>query len=137
MYLFDATPIAPVGTETLIHLKPMRSHTWGYHALKAWYIGPSLKQYCVIKIVTDSGAVRLSETFKSKHHTITTPTVTPLDRIVKATRTLATAIKFRSNELPDELQAIEHLRALITGNIIVPPNQAIEAAEQANETIIA
>ena len=127
----------PVGTKTLIHLKHVLCHTWGYHALKAWYIEPSLKHYHVIKSVTESGTVRLSDTLKFKHHALSTPTVTPLDRIVKATRTLATAIKFRSNELPDELQAIEHLRALITGNIIVPPNQAIEAAEQANETIIA
>ena len=85
MFSFDATPMASVGTEMLIHLKPVRRHSWGYHALKAWFIGPSLKHYHVIKGVTKSGAVRLSDTFKSKYHSLTTPTVAPLERVIKAT----------------------------------------------------
>ena len=137
MYSFDATPMAPVGTKKLIHLKPVRCHTWGYHALKAWYIGMSLKHYRVIKTVTESGAMQLSDTFKFKHNVLTTPTVTPIDRIVKVMRDLATIIQFRGDKPPDELGAIEHLRALITGNSVAPPNQYIEAAEQANNSIIA
>ena len=43
MFSFDATPMAPVGTKTIIHLKPVQRHSWGYHALKAWYIGTSIK----------------------------------------------------------------------------------------------
>ena len=123
MFSFDATPMLPVGTKTLIHLKPVQRHSWGYHALKVWYIGPSLKHYRVIKGITESGAVRLSNTFKFKHHTLKTPTVTPLDRVIKATRDLATAIHGQGDESPDELQAIEHLRALINGNSITNPEQ--------------
>ena len=92
MFSFDTTAMSPVGTETLIHLKPVRRHTWGYHTLKSWYIRPSLKYYHAIKGVTESGAVRLSGTFKFKHHALTTPNATPLDRMNKATRDLATAI---------------------------------------------
>ena len=55
MYSFDATPMAPVGTETLIHLKPIRRQSWGYHAMKGWYFAPALKHYRVIKTVTDTG----------------------------------------------------------------------------------
>ena len=128
--------MAPVGTKTLIHLKPVCRHTWGYHAIKAWYIGLSLKHYRVIKIVTESGAVRLYDTFKFKHHALTNPTVTPLDIKVKAMRTLATTIQFWGDEPPDKVQSIEHLRTLITGNIVAPPNQSIEVAEQANNTSI-
>jgi hypothetical protein len=40
-YSFDATPMAPVGTEMLMHLKPIRRGTWDYHALKAWYFAPA------------------------------------------------------------------------------------------------
>ena len=101
MYLFDTTPMAPVGNKILIHLKPVRCHTWYYHALKACYIGPSLKHYRIIKIVTESGAVWLSNTFKFKHHAFTTPTVTPLEIIVKSMRTLATEIQFQGYEPPD------------------------------------
>ena len=67
--------------------------------------------------------MRLSDTFKFKHHALTTPTVTPLDRVIKATRDLATAIQVRCDEPPDELQAIKHLRALINGNSIATPEQ--------------
>ena len=62
MYSFDATPMAPIGTEMLMHLKPIRRNTWAYHALKSWYIAPALKHYRVIKGITDSGAVRLTDT---------------------------------------------------------------------------
>ena len=62
-YSFDATPMAPMSTEMLMHLKPVRRHSWGYHTLKAWYIGPSRKHYCVLKGVTYSGAVRLTDTW--------------------------------------------------------------------------
>ena len=35
---FDATPMAPLGTEVLVHIKPHQCKTWGYHAAKAWYL---------------------------------------------------------------------------------------------------
>ena len=64
MYSFDATPMAPVGNETMIRLKPMRQHTWSYHVVKAWYFAPSLKHYCVIKPTNEAGTVRTTDTWK-------------------------------------------------------------------------
>ena len=80
--------------------------------------------------------MRISDTFKFNHHALTTPTVTPLNIIVNATRTIATAVQCRGDKPPDELQAMEHLRALTTGSIDAPSNQAIGATKQANNTII-
>jgi hypothetical protein len=37
-FLFDATPMAPLGREVLVHQKPSQHKTWGYHADKAWYL---------------------------------------------------------------------------------------------------
>ncbi|KAL7480573.1 hypothetical protein ACHAW6_006258 [Cyclotella cf. meneghiniana] len=37
MFSFNVTPMTPIGTECMIHIKPSRHHTWGYHAIKAWY----------------------------------------------------------------------------------------------------
>jgi hypothetical protein len=37
-FLFDATPLAPLGKEVLVHLKPSQRHAWGYHATKVWYL---------------------------------------------------------------------------------------------------
>ncbi|KAL7531195.1 hypothetical protein ACHAXR_003897, partial [Thalassiosira sp. AJA248-18] len=127
MYSFDATPMAPIGTEMLMHLKPIRRHTWDYHAVKAWYFAPALKHYRVVKGVLESGAVRLTDTWKFKHHALTIPTVSAADRIAKATQHLASTIQGANNAPPDELAAIEQLRALITGNstpapTVVPPS---------------
>ena len=120
MYSFDATPMAPMGTEMLMHLKPVRRSTWDYHAIRAWYFAPALKHYRVVKGVLESGAVRLTDTWKLKHHSLQIPSVSPADRIVKATQTLATAIDGANPTSPDELSAIEHLRALIAGNFTLP-----------------
>ena len=44
-FSFDATPMAPLGTEVLVHMKPNRRSTWGYHASKAWYLSHSPNHY--------------------------------------------------------------------------------------------
>ena len=58
--------MAPVGTENIIHAKPVRRQSWIYHAMQGWYFPPSLKHYRVIKTVTDTVSVRLTDTFKFK-----------------------------------------------------------------------
>jgi hypothetical protein len=44
-FSFDATPMAPLGTEVLVHMKPNQRSTWGYHASKAWYLSHSPNHY--------------------------------------------------------------------------------------------
>ena len=88
----------------LMHLKPVKRHLWGYHALKAWYIGPARKHYRVLKGVTDSGAVHLTDTWKFKHHSLTVPTITATYRIVKATQDLTTAIDGKNKPPPDKIE---------------------------------
>ena len=129
MYSFNATPMAPIGTEMLMHLKPIRRNTWAYHALKSWYFAPALKHYRVVKGVTESGAVRLTDTWKFTHHNITTPAVSQIDRIIKATKHLADTIQGANNAVPDELAAIEHLRALIKGNSVPSPLPQIQTQQ--------
>ena len=126
MYYFDATPMAPVGTETMIHLKPVRRHTCSYHAVKAWYFALSLKHCCVIKTTNKSETVRTTDTWNYNHHSIKTPTVTPVDIIIKATTNLAIAIQCHNDAPQYELEAIEHLRALTTGNSAPTIHQATE-----------
>ena len=85
---------------------------WDCHAMKLYYFSPSLLHYIVIKMLMEKGAVHLTNTWKFKHHAIKMPTVTPTDRIVQATRQLTAAIQDASDPLLDELEAIDHLRAL-------------------------
>ena len=56
-----------------------------------------------------------TDTWKYNHHSIKTLTVTPVGRIIKATKNLATEIQCHNNAPQDKLEAIEHLRSLITG----------------------
>jgi hypothetical protein len=121
MFSFDATPMAPIGTECMVHVKPSRRQTWGYHAIKAWYFAPALNHYRCVKVVTDTGAVRTTDTFTFLHHTIPVPTITAADRIVNATKHLKQAIEGKTTPAPDELEAIAALRALIMGTPPDPP----------------
>ena len=103
MFYFDATPISLVGTETMIHLKPVLWHTWSYHAVKSWYFAPSLKHYRVIKTTNKARTVRTTDTWKYNHHSIKTPTFTPVDRIIKATKIFLTEIQCHNDAPQDEL----------------------------------
>ncbi|KAL7479360.1 hypothetical protein ACHAW6_005093 [Cyclotella cf. meneghiniana] len=51
MFSFNITPVVPIGTECMIHVKPDCCHTWGYHAIKAWYFAPALNHYqCILPL---------------------------------------------------------------------------------------
>jgi hypothetical protein len=134
MFSFDATPMAPIGTECMVHVKPSRRQTWGYHAIKAWYFAPALNHYRCVKVVTDTGAVRTTDTFTFLHHTIPVPTVTAADRIIHATKHLKQAIEGNITPAPDELEAIAALKALIMGTPPDPPlpNPAVIANKVTN-----
>ena len=106
MFSFDSTPMAPIGTEVMIHIKPSHHQTWGYHAIRAWYFAPALSHYQCIKAVTEAGAVQVTDTFQFLHHNLPEPTISNTDRIVKATQQLMHAINGQNNPPPDELQAI-------------------------------
>jgi hypothetical protein len=45
-FSFDATPMASLGTEVLVHIKPNQQQTWGCHASKAWYLLHAANHYC-------------------------------------------------------------------------------------------
>ena len=68
--------------------------------------------------------MRLTDTWKFKHHSLTVPTITTTDRIVKATQDLTAAIGGQNKPPPDDLEAIEDLRALIYGSIAATPPTA-------------
>eukprot|EP00804_Cyclotella_cryptica_P023499 CCRYP_012116-RA/>CCRYP_012116-RA protein AED:0.38 eAED:0.40 QI:0/0/0/1/0/0/3/0/266 len=122
MFSFEATPMAPIGTECMVHVKPSRRQTWGYRAIKAWYFAPALNHYRCVRVVTDTGAVRTTNTFTFLHHTIQVPTITAADRIIRATKHLKQAIDGHTTPAPDKLEAIAALKALITGS---PPDSPL------------
>ena len=42
---YNATPLAPPGTQVIIHEKPTLRGTWSPHGVKGWYLGPSMNHY--------------------------------------------------------------------------------------------
>ena len=78
----------------------------------------------------DTDAARYSDTIKFKHHTLATPSVSAVDRIVKATKHLQDVIQGQNDTSPDELEAIEALKALISDT---PPT--VHPQETENESI--
>jgi hypothetical protein len=47
-FSFDATPMAPLGTEVLVHMKYNQQQMWGYHESKAWYLLHAANHSCCI-----------------------------------------------------------------------------------------
>ena len=59
---------------------------FGYNTKKAWYIAPCLCHHRTFKgIMSSTGAERMSDNVKFKHHAIAIPQLTPSDRIIEAT----------------------------------------------------
>jgi len=134
-FSFDATPMAPPGTEVLIHLKPNRRQSWSFHASNAWYIGPSLKHYrCIRSIMASTGGERLTDTFRFKHHVIRVPVITATDRIIKATAQLTNALAGVQEAPPDELQAIQALRVILLGEELPTPIQTLQTTQAPNQS---
>ncbi|KAL7483514.1 LOW QUALITY PROTEIN: hypothetical protein ACHAW6_009156 [Cyclotella cf. meneghiniana] len=112
MFSLDRTQMALIGTKIMIHVKTSRCQTWGYHAIRAWYYAPALTHYQCIKAVTESGAVRITDTLKFLHHCLPDPAISNTDHILLNNYA---AIQGQPDAPLDELQAIQQLRDLITG----------------------
>ena len=114
---FDKTPIAPPGSEMVIHEKPSRRSTFGSNAKKAWYLGPCLDHYRTFKgLLPSTGGERMSDTVKFRHHAIAIPELTPADRILEAAKQLDEALRQQPASAPmDTLTAIELLREVLVG----------------------
>ena len=111
---FDATPLAPPGTEMLLHERASRRASWGFNAKKAWYIGPCLHHYRNVQaIMKETGATRITDTYRLQHHTIAIPQLTDTDRIIAATKELEDAISRLPPKPIDEIEAIKKLREIV------------------------
>ena len=114
---FDATTVAPSGSEMLMHQKPARRSSFGPNAKKAWYLGPCLNHYRTFRgILSSTDAERLSDTVEFQPHAIGVPEITPADRILEAANQLDAAIR----ELPKEaqmdmLEAVQTLQEVMLG----------------------
>ncbi len=95
---------------------PNQHYSWGFCALNAWYISPSLQHYeCINIIMRNTGGEHIMDTFRYKHHAIPVLEVTATDCILEATHHLTTAIEGIQEAAPDKLQAIKLLCHILLG----------------------
>ena len=69
---FNTTPLAPLGCQVQMYLKPHRQTSWGKHASAGWYLGAALQHYRCHRIWNkETKAERVSDTVFFKHKYIT------------------------------------------------------------------
>ena len=88
---YNKMPLAPMGCDAQIHEKKDKRGTWAYHSVDGWYLNTSPEHYrthnCAIK---STKSERLTDTIQVNHKSITNPTLTHADKVMKA---LADCIK--------------------------------------------
>ena len=47
---FNREPLAPPGTQVIVHQKPQARKSWGFHGKIDWYVGPARKHYRCYRI---------------------------------------------------------------------------------------
>ena len=58
-------------------------HSWDFCGAAGWYVGVSLQHYrCHTIVAKATRAAQISDTVEFRHHHLTQPEVTPMDRIV-------------------------------------------------------
>ena len=73
----------PLGCDIIAHKKTGTRHSWDFSGAAVWYVGVALQHYRCHKIVAKAThAAQISDTVEYRHHHLTQPTVTPMDRIV-------------------------------------------------------
>jgi hypothetical protein len=104
-FSFDATPMAPVGTEVLVHMKPNQQRMWSYHAYKAWYLQHATNYYlCIRVIIADTGDERITIMFHFKHHAIPVLKITAINRIIDTTTRLTATIAGVQDAPPNKME---------------------------------
>jgi hypothetical protein len=117
-FSFNATPIAPLGTEVLVHQKPSQCKTWGYHATKAWYLSHAASHYhCICFIMKGTWGERIMDMFRYQHHAILEPFIAATNCIFEATGQLTNAINGVQEAPLDKMTAIQNLCTLLLGKV--------------------
>ena len=98
---FNAHPLAPLGMEVEMHLKPDARDTWQEHSASGFNVGTFFEHYRCFKIwIKETKSVRIGNTVFFKHKYLTMPTITPGDAVLKAAEDLKEALL---NNMPKKL----------------------------------
>jgi len=136
---YNATPLAPPGTQVLVHEAPKERKSWDPHGVDGWYVGPAMKHYrCFRCYIPTTNSERIAETvdFFPKH--VKLPSTSSRDAATKAAKDLIYAIKNPTPSSPtlqlgdETIRALERLAEIFFKNL--KPTTAIVPAQPRVET---
>eukprot|EP00804_Cyclotella_cryptica_P015402 CCRYP_008024-RA/>CCRYP_008024-RA protein AED:0.10 eAED:0.10 QI:0/-1/0/1/-1/1/1/0/936 len=82
---YNKMPLAPMGCDVQIHEKTDSRGTWAYHSVDGWYLNTSPEHYRVHNChVKHTKSERLSDTVQFQHKAITSPSISPADKLMLA-----------------------------------------------------
>ena len=78
-------PLAPLDCQVQVHEKTDKRGTWAFHSPDGWYIATSSEPYRVHKChIKETHSKRFSDMAQFQHKSITNPTITHGDKIMRA-----------------------------------------------------
>ena len=100
-YNFNRYPLAPPGTQVVVHAKPSDRASWGFHGRDGWTIGSSLEHYRCIKSYIPATKSEINcDTLAFFPHDIPIPKVSTEDYLKQATQDIITLLTHPVASLP-------------------------------------
>ena len=92
-FIFDSTPIGPIGCKVIAHETPNKRKTWAPHAVDAYYLGPTFEHYRCHKVyVPTARSERIVETIQFFPKMCEIPTLSNQENAIIAATNLADAL---------------------------------------------
>ena len=112
---YNDTPIGPLGCNIIAHKKTGTRHSWDFGVAAGWNVSVALQHYqCHTVVAKANRAAQVSDKVKFRHHHLTHPTVTPMNRIVHSAKNLTCALHEAPTIVCDnQLAAIQALHQAI------------------------
>ena len=128
---FNKTPMAPAGTRVVVHTKPDKRSTFGYHGEQGCHVGPSLEHYrCMKCFITSTCRVRDADTLQFFPKVTPFPKTSADECVHKPVRDLLSLLSKPLPTLPyleygDQTQNSLHQIAALLGRATILPNPVL------------
>jgi hypothetical protein len=110
---FNRTPLAPLGTQVILHETPQQRKTWAAHGVDGWYIGYAPEHYrCYTVYVTKTNATRIGTTVEFLPTQVAMPKTSSADTALRAALDLIDALRNPTPAAPIAPIGLQQLQAL-------------------------
>lgn len=110
---FNRTPLAPLGTQVILHETPRQRTTWAPHGVDGWYIGYAPEHYrCYTIYVSKTHGTRVGSTVEFLPTQVTMPHNSSADMAARAALDLINALRNPTPAAPTAPLQIQQHQAL-------------------------